>query len=395
MRLIFSIFLLLLSLFTSVAYAEKITNAEVKELARNATTGLETGNYLSKDGKVRYIAYYEMTPDGNVELKAKKQYLPAVTDGKIIDKTASFRTQLAAKKLGGYIFKGGNALMMASLVVDILGEGVDYVLDPANNSVIVNRGPSNASNANLDNYCQDVFGKIYPNAEYINYSHHDASNANLFCNVKIPGFELWKLIIAAPESSEKEQEVMTAEELGQAIKELAKAGNEVAQQVIIDTVKDEVVNGEHDTELQRIADELNADDPETDPTTDPNAPTQTDDQTQTEDSNLNLPPFCEWAGVVCDFVNWYKTEPNLNDEVVPEKDIPLKDPSEFDKEYIKTSAQCPADIVVPVDMGFAKHTITFEMSPICNFASMYLKPVLMFLSYLSAVMIIAGSFKVG
>ena len=108
-----------------------------------------------------------------------------------------------------------------------------------------------------------------------------------------------------------------------------------------------------------------------------------------------MPAFCSWAGKVCEWIDWTKERPELQDEDVPEKNIKVKLPQEFDKDYIKTNAQCPSDIVREINTGFAINKLVFEMSPICDFVGTYIKPVIMFISYLSALLTISNAFKVG
>ena len=108
-----------------------------------------------------------------------------------------------------------------------------------------------------------------------------------------------------------------------------------------------------------------------------------------------MPAFCSWASKVCEWMDWTKERPELQDEDVPEKNIKVKLPQEFDKDYIKTNAQCPSDIVREINTGFAVNKLVFEMSPICDFVSTYIKPVIMFIAYLSALLTISNAFKVG
>lgn len=105
-------------------------------------------------------------------------------------------------------------------------------------------------------------------------------------------------------------------------------------------------------------------------------------------SSFNLPEFCTWAKWLCD-------EPQLKSEQAPTKEVPLKNPSEFDKSYINTGSQCPADVVKSFNTRFAVNEIRFEMRPICDFASINMRPVIIFISYIWAAIYIGGAFKVG
>ena len=131
------------------------------------------------------------------------------------------------------------------------------------------------------------------------------------------------------------------------------------------------------------------------PNPNPNENNKTDPTIKDEKTPSELPSFCKWASKVCDFIDWTKERPELQDEDVPEKNTKVKLPQEFDKDYIKTNAQCPSDIVREINTGFAVNKLVFEMSPICDFVSTYIKPVIMFIAYLSALLTISNAFKVG
>ncbi|RKW37940.1 MAG: hypothetical protein D8B60_11905, partial [Moraxella sp.] len=140
--------------------------------------------------------------------------------------------------------------------------------------------------------------------------------------------------------------------------------------------------------------------PNKDTDNNPNANPQTNPKTEPkpkekDDGGFELPPFCSWASKVCEWIDWTKERPELQDEDVPEKNVKVKLPQEFDKDYVKTNAQCPSDIVREINTGFAVNKLVFEMSPICDFVSTYIKPVIMFIAYLSALLTISNAFKVG
>lgn len=83
--------------------------------------------------------------------------------------------------------------------------------------------------------------------------------------------------------------------------------------------------------------------------------------------------------------------PSLID--LPVKDLSLKTPAEFDKDYIDFNGQCPADVSVNIDLAFAKHTVSFGFAPICDFVQNYLSIVVLFGAYLFATLHISSAFK--
>ena len=96
------------------------------------------------------------------------------------------------------------------------------------------------------------------------------------------------------------------------------------------------------------------------------AGTGTGTGTSTGGSTLRLPAFCEWAGIVCDFIEWYKTEPEDDAPELPEHEIEKK---EIDKELLNVSgSSCPQDLTVNwtgLPFGITINE-SFEMQPYCN-----------------------------
>ena len=98
--------------------------------------------------------------------------------------------------------------------------------------------------------------------------------------------------------------------------------------------------------------------------TDPGTGTGTG--TSTGGATLELPAFCEWAGIVCDFIEWYKTEPEDDAPELPEHELEKK---EIDKELLNVSgSSCPQDLTVNwtgLPFGITINE-SFEMQPYCN-----------------------------
>lgn len=384
---------------------------------------------LSSDGKRRYQKEYSINKDGGVDVRIREKYLPAVTDGKnYTPKSSYFSFSPKTMRYMGKFAKGANVVGIASLMVDILGEGVDWALDPVNNTVQINNslyynwevtnylGSYQVSNtAQAKTVAEAFFKKVY--GEQSNYVVHGCnfdSNQDISCTYNDNRSIAFYKSVAATQ-------VMSEQELDTIIKDLAKSGNIHAKQVILDAGKDEIAEGKHDDDITRLADDITSgnaqDDPQPDPdnppkegtdtptdgdtTSDPTPPDDTgqgdkkDDNEQADevrqDRTFELPPFCSWATIVCDFIG---TKPDMPDEPMPTKDIALKNPSEFDKDYVNFNAQCPADINVEIDLVFAKHTISYSFTPICDFVENYLSIVIIFGAYLFATLHISSAFKI-
>lgn len=102
-------------------------------------------------------------------------------------------------------------------------------------------------------------------------------------------------------------------------------------------------------------------------TTDSTTTTNPDGSTTTTGTTAQQwPAFCEWAGIVCDFIEWYKTEPEDDAPELPEHELEKK---EIDKELLNVSgSSCPQDLTVNwtgLPFGITINE-SFEMQPYCN-----------------------------
>ena len=106
--------------------------------------------------------------------------------------------------------------------------------------------------------------------------------------------------------------------------------------------------------------------PDTGTGTEPGTGTGTGTGTSTGGATLQLPAFCEWAGIVCDFIEWYKTQPEDDSPDLPEHELEKK---EIDKDLLNVGgSSCPQDLTVNwtgLPFGITINE-SFEMQPYCN-----------------------------
>ena len=93
--------------------------------------------------------------------------------------------------------------------------------------------------------------------------------------------------------------------------------------------------------------------------------------------------------------HYFNDEPVMTDTPLPESNPTLKDPSEFDKDYIKVTAQCPDDVERQIPVGNMSFTLRFPMSPLCDFLSTYARSVIILMAYITAALSIGNAFRVG
>jgi len=99
--------------------------------------------------------------------------------------------------------------------------------------------------------------------------------------------------------------------------------------------------------------------------------------------SLEFPIFCEWASVVCNFIDWFTGEGTPPEPV----DMPLVEVEEWD-EVVVTDGNyvCPA----PTTLGsFGGEPLVFSWALPCDFA-MAVKPVVLVVSVITALLVLVG-----
>lgn len=385
-------------------YAAGLTVETVK-------ANLDNQSYLVNDGKERISLEHIVNRDGTIETKVKRSYLPAVTDGKIIDKTRSYKLALNAKKFAKYLGKGAGYASFAQMAIDILGAGVDYVLDPKNNSVQIYKHKYERCYGygySADNPLAVAKSQCGNNATY-QFVSTQSSNVTRYDKFKASCEPNVHIICNVPISErDKEKKVMTEEEFAKEVLKAAAAtqNNDKAKKVVIDYAKQEILEGDHDDTINDIVRDINSDTntqpnptdnttPNKDTDNNPNANPQTNPKTdqakpkpKDDGGGFELPPFCSWASHVCKFIDWFREDPDLGE---PDKiDIPVQDRNDLaqqdiNKQYYNAVGQCPAPAVVNTNFG----QIKIPYDTLCNFFSRH-SPILIAIAYLIGGYIVIG-----
>lgn len=357
-------------------------------------SNLDKQSYLVNNGKERISLEHIVNRDGTIETKVNRSYLPAVTDGKIIDKTRSYKLALNVKKFGKYLGKGVGYASFAQMAIDLLGAGVDYVLDPANNTIQMHKnGDCWSFNSRLNTDLQTISQDICKsNGGLLKYHHHSNQSYSVYCNGGWGDQQPYATVVCNQQSTE----VMTEEEFAkQVLKAAATQNNDKAKKVVIDYAKQEIINGDHDDTINEIVRDINSDtNTQPNPTdNNPSANPQTNPQTdkpkpKDDGGGFELPPFCQWASHVCKFIDWFREDPNLGE---PDKiDIPVQDRNDLaqqdiNKQYYNAVGQCPAPAVVNTNFG----QIKIPYDTLCNFFSRH-SPILIAIAYLIGGYIVIG-----
>ena len=380
-----------------IVYAEGLTVETVK-------ANLDKQSYLVNDGRERISLEHIVSRDGSIETRVKRSYLPAVTDGKIIDKTRSYKFALNAKKFGKYLGKGVGYASFAQMAIDILGAGVDYLLDPKNNTIQkINRqlrcqsGPPINLSANTPDELMDLifahptFKRSNTNPKRDKFSYNPNNRVVSYNGYSYGGCQEQK----------KDVQVMSEEEFAkEVLKAAATQNNDKAKKVVIDYAKQEIINGDHDDVINDIVNDINSDtNTQPNPTDNPTQSKDTDNnpsanpqtnqaKPKDEGGGFELPPFCQWASHVCKFIDWFKEDPNLGK---PDKiDIPVQDRNDLaqqdiNKQYYNAVGQCPAPAVVNTNFG----QIKIPYDTLCSFFARH-SPILIAIAYLIGGYIVIG-----
>jgi hypothetical protein len=123
---------------------------------------------------------------------------------------------------------------------------------------------------------------------------------------------------------------------------------------------------------------------------DPQDPTPTpdlNDDTETPNEGTEWPSFCSWATVVCEFIDWMRSE----DEPYEKPEVPWEETPVEQESWSSGigGGSCPAPISQSVSIGGQSATMQFEFTGICSFGTM-LKPLVLAIASVLAVYIVGG-----
>ncbi|WP_226977766.1 virulence factor TspB C-terminal domain-related protein [Xanthomonas sp. LMG 12461] len=111
----------------------------------------------------------------------------------------------------------------------------------------------------------------------------------------------------------------------------------------------------------------------------------TDDPSKTQPMESQWPTFCSWAGKVCDFVDWMRSDGEPEKEL-PERDIEIN-PNSWSSGI--GGGSCPAPETFTVNVAGSSGQGEFSWQPLCDFSTL-LRPFLIVVASIAAAMILAG-----
>lgn len=325
-------------------------------------------------------------------------------------------------KVGKHLLKGGGAAALLLAVPQILGEGVDWVLDPANNSVKYTVDSAAAPNASNSPHYATFRGVDYYDAASFCQAAFDyyALSQNKFKGaVAVGEYKLNRYYCYlngeqityqpvksnpaydpdAPTNSSEEKYLPIADVAAKVISN-AETGHAPSQEAVKATALEGFAAGEHDAALEAAA---------VPDTSVENPPDTTNPENPTEPAE----PF-DPAGIIS-AINALKAllagilssitglSDIFNSDPPPEKtqaetDVPIdelpptKGASDFDVNYINFGGQCPVLPSFDVGIGGASSTLTFDMTPLCDMA-VKIRPAVIAIAYFIGLGVIASAIR--
>lgn len=329
-----------------------------------------------------------------------------------------------AKALAG----GVGAIALDLAIQELLG-GVDYVLDPANNSV-----KYSDPNSGTGQFLYGVAANLLANSPNAACQKQDSVNAGGwqgkitldssrgpygYCvGVNFPqGWQINRYNNPAydPAAEEENRKSIPLETVAQQVISNAAAGNAAAQQVVKAAADTMVAEAETDsTKARPIINQLEASQsiPTDQTATGETVPKEetgenTGSDSKGSDITLNFPIFCDWAPSVCqaanvviqkpaewadsieaaydDAVDYFKEEPT---ESEPEE-LEIEQPEfEADEVNLQGSTTCPQDQVSFSLMGNS-YTLDMPYQPVCN-ALEFFRPAVLTVGAITSAFIVAG-----
>lgn len=301
---------------------------------------------------------------------------------------------------------GTGAGLAFKAITGLALDAVDWVMDPANNRLII-KNPPTGTWYGINGACSTG---VYSTPEALCAAH----GSTLVKKTEWPGdtcggsaakqIVTWysKPNCSASDFKGSSDTYVSYNQLAEKIIELADAGNPVAQKTIEDYVTNLAKEGKLDNELDNSTDITKPEgtEPEPEPPIKcPSGSVKVDDVcVKIPDSDDDKPLFCdssEFTKKVCDWIDWTQEE---HDELEPDAGkVDITDKSKdlnIDQNRIDFSNQCPAPTPINTSVGGFPISTELNYQPLCDFFTM-LNPFVIGMGGISSALIIAAGVRRG
>lgn len=319
---------------------------------------------------------------------------------------------------------GGAAAVALDLAIKELLGAVDYVLDPANNSITYSQGSKYI-------YQTRALGAYYKNiADAANATCTEkgwgtATSYSKFATQTTSPYESWTAncsngytyqfyLVDNPSSTgNSEPKSLPLSTVASQVISMAEGGNSSAQQAIKAAADTIIAEAETDsTKARPIVSQFEQtstiETSETATSTSETTSTANPEQTATTDTTTSFPVFCNWAPTLCqaanvviqkpaewaesikaaydDAVDYFKPEPDNSDS-----ELDIDQTTEIEPNTtISFSTSCPAKIPLTFNWNGSTLDFSFDFTIWCEAISTYVYPIVVSLGSLHALYIVAG-----
>lgn len=324
-----------------------------------------------------------------------------------------------ASKVGKFLIKGGGTAALLIAVPQLIGDGVDWVLDPANNAVRYT-DPA-AENSSTHQYLA-VYKKnsdfLYPFTASTreaaalgnclasgNVFSHMNSNTSFTCNTVNGAWAYNGTILLNPsydpDAPSEEYKYLPIDTVAAKVISNAEAGHAPSQEAVKAVALEGFAAGEHDAALDAAAEPTTDTDNPPD-TTNPDNPDAPAEPAPFDPSGI-IAAIAALKALLAGILSSITGLSDLFNDTPPEKtkqetDVPVeappdvKNPNEFDVDYIGFSSQCPTLSPFSVAIGGASSSMTFDMTPLCNLA-VTIRPAIIAIAYFIGLGVIASAIR--
>lgn len=356
----------------------------------------------------------------------------------------------SAVKLGKHLIKGGGSAALLIAVPQLLGDGVDWVLDPANNAVKYKDPASGGATGNpapsgkvwhtganggmtsksADDLCQRTFNYFVSIGHSIVKGGHSPVVKNITSDgascyftsssdksTLLDNFSL-KVDASAGDGGtpSDDYKYLPIDTVAAQVISNAEAGDPSSQDAVKATALEGFAAGEHDAALDAAATEAGSDAGTDNPPDTSNPPDTGDPAVPFDPSSIiaainalkamlagilsSMTGFFDWwttqwetfATSFTELKDWATTEPApLEPEpvtVIDDVDIGGWQ-DKANAGYVQFGGQCPSDVEIPINYMGASTNLSISYTPFCQFASM-IKPAVILGAWISAMLIISG-----
>lgn len=317
-----------------------------------------------------------------------------------------------AGKVGKVLVRGVGVGAVLLAVSQVLGDGVDYVMDPENNrvkytdlgSAVDPNSPSGTAGVSLgDSTCREYVTSIW-GAEIAKQVRFGGAVAGWqYACVYISDGSVFTALDSNPayvdrfKPTDSSTKYIPIDTVAAQVISNAAAGDVPSQEAVKAAALEGFAAGEHDAVLDAAAEAIPDTGVENPPVTDPAENPPFDDSAIIAAINslkAMLTGIMSSIGELTGFMNSELPPEKTKEETNVPVDAPpdVKNPNEFDVNYIGFSSQCPTLSPFSVGIGAVSSSMTFDMTPLCNLA-VTIRPAIIAIAYFIGLGVIASAIR--